>query len=146
MNALYSLIYSSKNRIDGTADEVAASIKSILAAAQRNNPNLSITGALMFNRGCFVQVLEGPRMSLSRTFERIQQDERHGEVSILAFEPVEGRRFENWSMAFVGMSVDDEERHSQISRDSGFDPRKISADRLADRMREILIERESLPV
>jgi hypothetical protein len=33
-----------------------------------------------------------------------QQDLRHGDVSVLAFEPIAVRTFGNWSMDFVGVS------------------------------------------
>ncbi|MCJ2078787.1 BLUF domain-containing protein [Methylobacterium sp. E-016] len=35
----------------------------------------------MFNAGAFAQVLEGPRRQVEETFERIQCDDRHGDVT-----------------------------------------------------------------
>ena len=37
----------------------------------------------MFNSGCFAQVLEGPHHAIQATFERIQCDERHSDVTVL---------------------------------------------------------------
>ena len=74
MTKLYRLVYFSRNRINGGPSQIAAEVQSILAASQRNNPPLELTGALIFNAGVFAQVLEGPRSSVEATFEKIQQD------------------------------------------------------------------------
>ncbi len=100
MANLYRLIYYSRNRIAGAPEAVGAQVRTILASSQRNNPPVGITGALMFNAGCFAQVLEGKREVLESTFERIQQDPRHGDVSLLAFEPIAERAFARPSLRF----------------------------------------------
>ena len=41
---------------------------------------------------------------LAKQIERIQRDERHGEVTVLQCGPVEPRGSPDWSMAFVGES------------------------------------------
>lgn len=89
-----------------------------------------MTGALRFNSGCFAQVLEGPRSAVEEVFERIQQDERHGEVSLLECDPTQSRSFENWSMGFVGSSVDDAARYGAIVKESGFDPTRMTGEPL----------------
>ena len=91
--ALYRLVYCSRNRVTEGPEALAQAITSIPAASQVNNARIDVTGALMFNAGCFAQVLEGPRDSVEDTFERIQQDERHGDVSLLAFDPAPARAF-----------------------------------------------------
>ncbi len=101
---LHGLVYYSRNRAASTPEGMARTIADILASSRRNNPRVAVTGALMFNAGCFAQVLEGPQTAIMHTFERIQQDERHGEVSVLSFAPVAQRAFDRWSMGFVGES------------------------------------------
>lgn len=59
-NDLYHLVYYSRNRIPAGAD-LHAEIDSILKASQRNNSRAQVTGALIFNKGVFAQVLEGTR-------------------------------------------------------------------------------------
>jgi hypothetical protein len=61
-----------------------------------------VIGALMFSSGYFGQVLEGPRSPVEATFERIQRDTRHGDVSLLELKPVSARTFDRWAMAYVG--------------------------------------------
>jgi hypothetical protein len=86
-------------------------------------------GTLLFNRGCFAQVLEGPREAVERTFERIQRDPRHADVMPLEFAPVARRGFPSWSMAFVARSAPGEaplRRHRRRER-----VRPLPADRRA---------------
>lgn len=103
MSSLYSLAYISKNTIQGTREQIEAEIKSILASAQKNNPILGVTGALLYSGGYFCQVIEGPEDVLEELFETIQMDERHGQVTVLHFEPIEERSFGAWAMALAGI-------------------------------------------
>lgn len=139
---LYRLVYYSRNAITGGAVDLAAAITSILAKSQANNQRVGVTGALMFNSGCFAQVLEGSRPSVEEVFERIQQDERHGEVSLLAFDLAPSRAFENWSMGFVGASVDDAARYGAIVQESGFDPARMTGEALFETLHSLALEEE----
>lgn len=47
----------------------------------------------MFNAGYFAQVLEGTQPAIESTFERIQQDRRHGSVHLLEFVAAPTRAF-----------------------------------------------------
>lgn len=138
----YRLVYYSRNLAGGDRDTLAAELHTILAVSRTNNARDNITGALMFNAGCFAQVLEGPLDSVEAAFERIQQDERHGEVSLLALEPIAGRTFPNWAMGFVGLSDADASRFADISTASDFDPSRFSGDRLHAILRDLAIEEE----
>ena len=140
---LHRLVYYSRNRITGGSDVLAAAIQSILEASQRNNGRAGVTGALMFNAGCFAQVLEGPREAVEEVFERIQQDERHGDVSLLAFDRTQRRAFENWSMGFVGASVDDAARYGAIGAGSGFDPSRMTGEALFETLQQLALEEEA---
>jgi hypothetical protein len=136
---LYRLVYYSRNRSSG---DVGAEIEAILAASRRNNAMAGVTGALLFNSGCFGQVLEGNRRAVEATFERIQCDARHGDVSLLAFERVAARAFGNWSMAFVGNRRADAERYAAIAAASGFDASHITGDRLFEVLQRLALEEE----
>lgn len=104
---LYRLVYCSRNALTGSPETMRIEVEQILEAARRNNARLDVTGALLFNRGCFAQVLEGPQNTVERVFEEISCDLRHKDVAILEFAPVETRSFPNWSMAYTGMLEDD---------------------------------------
>ena len=140
---LNRLVYYSRNRISGTSAEVAAGVDAILASAQRNNSQLCVTGALIFNGGIFAQVLEGSRRDIELTFERIQRDERHSDVEVLAFEEVQTRQFPSWSMAFVGRSREGENLFGHISEATGFEARRMEGERIFEIMRAVAIEEEA---
>jgi hypothetical protein len=137
--SIHRLVYYSHNR---AAIAPEAAIKQILEAARRNNPRVGVTGALMFNAGCFAQVLEGPKAAVEHTFERIQQDDRHGDVSVLAFCQVSERAFDGWSMAFVGGSIHDSQRYSGVAGESGYDPSRMTGDALFETLHRLVLEEE----
>ena len=136
MTTLYRLVYHSLNRLAGDEAEIGRAVEQILATSRSNNETVGVTGALMFNSGFFAQVLEGPEAAIEATFERIQGDDRHGDVTALEFTPVDHRAFSNWSMAYVGAKAD---RFSDIARSSGFDPAALSGEQLFMRLRDLLL-------
>ena len=140
---LHRLVYYSRNRIVGGPAEVGREIRDILASSRKNNAPIGVTGALMFNAGCFGQVLEGKREVLESTFERIQRDTRHGDVSLLAFEPIEQRVFGAWSMGFVGARAEDEAAFADVAEQSGFDPSLANGDQLLEALRAVALEEET---
>jgi hypothetical protein len=141
--SVHRLVYYSKNTVVGDADTLAGAIASILAASRANNHRVGVTGALMFNAGCFAQVLEGPGDAVEEVFERIQQDDRHGGVSLLAFEPAPRRVFENWSMGFVGASMSDAAVYAAVTEDTGFDPTRMTGEALFETLHRLALEEES---
>jgi len=145
MTDLYRLVYASKNLLRGTEAEVTAEVRQILAASQRNNQAVGVTGALMFNAGAFAQVLEGPRAGVEATFERIQRDLRHSDVTVLQCGPAENRGFANWSMAFVGNSAGGQVRFSGLAAESGFDLTRLDGDRVFSMLHGLVMEEEGLP-
>ncbi|MCJ2075545.1 BLUF domain-containing protein [Methylobacterium sp. E-016] len=145
MSDLYRLVYASKNHLQGTDAEVAEAVSQILAASQRNNAKVDVTGALMFNAGAFAQVLEGPQQGVESTFERIQCDPRHGDVTVLQCGPAKSRSFTNWSMAFVGQSATGRARWEGISAASGFDLTRLDGDAVFAMLHGLVLDEEGLP-
>ena len=141
--AIYRLVYYSRNHISGDEASFAADVNQILASSRKNNDRDNITGALLFNSGCFAQVLEGPLDKVEAAFERIQQDERHGEVSLLALDPIAARSFPNWAMGYVGASSAQATRFSAIGQESGFDPARLSGDQVHSLLKDLAVEEEA---
>ena len=102
MSGLHRLVYCSESRLPGSVADLQGEIDQILAVARRNNQADGISGALLFSENWFAQVLEGPVAAIERTFERIQCDPRHADVTVLELSPARGRRFGDWSMAYAG--------------------------------------------
>jgi len=142
--AIYRLVYYSRNHVAADAATFALEVDDILAKSRVNNARDGITGALMFNAGCFAQVLEGPLDKVEAAFERIQQDERHGEVSLLTMEQVATRSFPHWAMGFVGLSDENARRFAAIGSSTGFEPSRFSGDELHVILRDLTIEEERI--
>ena len=138
----YRLIYVSDNEIEGTNEFIQHEIKQILEVSRLKNKEAGITGALMFNKGCFAQVLEGPQNSIQTTFERIQCDTRHSNVVILNYEVIEKRRYENWSMAYVGDNESIAQEFFEIKEKSNFDPESLAGEKIYQLLKEHLISEE----
>ena len=145
MTELYRLVYASKNLLEGSEKEMAAVVEQILAASQRNNTAADVTGALMFNGRAFAQVLEGPRLSVEETFERIQCDPRHSDVTVLQCGPAESRSFGNWSMAFVGQSTQGQTLWNGMAADTGFDLSRLDGDAVFAMLHSLVLEEEGVP-
>ena len=129
----YRIVYYSENKIRGTSSDLSSEINRILISSRRNNELVGVTGALMFSAGFFGQVLEGSQAAIETTFERIQQDPRHGDVILLEFSPILSRTFEKWSMAFVGRPED-----RIIGWDSNFDVKALTSETLLARLHELV--------
>lgn len=140
---LHRLVYYSRNRLGEDASALVGAIDYILATSQRNNAGGGITGALMFDAGCFGQVLEGSREALVSTFDRIQRDKRHGDVTLLAFEPIAIRIFGQWSMRFVGIHPAQAEPVATATPGSEFDPSQVTGDTLLALLQAMAVNRLS---
>ncbi len=142
-DALYRLIYYSRNLVAGGELELRSNLESILDRSRVNNSRDAITGALLFNSGCFAQILEGPLQQVEAAFERIQQDDRHGEVSLLALDPIAERSFPNWAMGYVGKSAERSTSFAAIGQDSGFDPARLSGEQLFELLKDLAVQEEA---
>jgi len=80
---------------------------SLLENSRVSNKKSEITGVLCQGSGIYMQVLEGERSAINALYSRIIADTRHHQVELLSFEEVDQRRYGQWSMALVQLSVDD---------------------------------------
>ena len=80
---------------------------SILEVSSAHNKAADITGVLCQGSGIYLQVIEGQRAAINALFSRIMADQRHHTVEILSLEEIEQRRYGQWSMALVQLSMDD---------------------------------------
>lgn len=83
------------------ASEGPADLSAIVATSVRNNGRQRVTGALAYQSGTFVQVLEGDPEALTALMADIETDERHRNVRILARWPVQAQMFLGWAMVLV---------------------------------------------
>ncbi|NJL07899.1 MAG: BLUF domain-containing protein [Methylacidiphilales bacterium] len=140
---LYRLVYCSRNRIDGSPEDIAGQVEAILATSRRLNAGVGITGALVFNAGMFAQVLEGARQDVEATMEHILRDERHGNIQVLGFERAEARGFPSWSMGYLGRSREGQSLFAHIGEATGFEAARLDGEHIFNVMRAIAVEEEA---
>ncbi len=93
----YQTIYSSEATIPMQSDD----LEELLEKARRKNGGLSISGALVYTDGLFLQILEGDRDHVQALMDRIRKDVRHEHVTVLREGEVASAQFGSWKMAYV---------------------------------------------
>jgi hypothetical protein len=96
---MYYLIYMSSAVRPMTYDELSA----LLKAAREKNRQLGITGMLLYQRGTFLQLLEGDKTVVNEVFDSISKDSRHTGIHVVHTGNIAERNFSDWSMGFVNM-------------------------------------------
>ena len=85
-------------------DPSDADLADLLVISRVNNRERSLTGLLLYRRGRFLQVLEGPDEFVEERMAVITVDDRHADVRTLVDEPISERRFPEWTMGFEVVS------------------------------------------
>lgn len=94
---IYHLLYvSEKSRHFDHSD-----VDQIIAVSQKNNADAKVTGLLINNGDYFIQLLEGKKSDVMKTFNRISSDHRHFRVKILFSAESTLRIFPEWAMGLV---------------------------------------------
>jgi len=96
---MYYMLYISSSVKPMNYDELSA----LLQQCRDNNHKQRVTGLLLYQKGTFMQMLEGEKQTVLDLYDTIKNDERHTGVHIVATGDIEGRNFENWSMGFFNM-------------------------------------------
>ncbi|PRY68308.1 FAD-dependent sensor of blue light [Glaciihabitans tibetensis] len=99
---MISIAYVSAATDTMTDDDVAA----ILVQARANNLGLGLTGALLYHRGRFIQILEGPAEQVHARYDIIAADPRHRSVQKISEKFIAERQFPEWTMGFRPLSDD----------------------------------------
>ena len=99
------LLYVSSAARSITNEDLSA----IVDKARSNNPQLGITGMLLYIDGNFLQVLEGPEPQVRELFRNIERDRRHKGVILLVQEAADERAFPDWSMGYKCMTKDEQD-------------------------------------
>lgn len=126
--SLAQLIYVSLPSPD-VGDE---QIQEILSTARERNGARAITGYLGFRSGLFLQILEGDRRALTSLFQRIGQDPRHRQVTLLGMHDLEQREFGDWRMGFVALSDENLAAAGQSGPFEAFAPASLRFDTAHD--------------
>ena len=96
---MFSLIYVSSAVRPFSVSELEA----LLRTCHENNPNLGITGMLLYKDGNFIQVLEGEEATVLKLAAKIHADCRHKGMITLWKGYTDERQFPDWSMGFCDL-------------------------------------------
>lgn len=132
---LVSLVYTSTavNPFD------AVELDELLEHARRFNDEHAISGILLYRDGRFIQVIEGPDDEVHDLMARIEADARHEQVRILFTEPIDRRRFAEWTMGYQALSARESSDRAGF-RDSFHDlDAGSSDDRIVRALRELTL-------
>ena len=82
-------------------------LAAILDSSERNNKRNNITGMMSYSDGNVMQVLEGEKETVLKTYQAVQLDLRHYDIFLLLEEEIATRIFASWSMGFRQISTAD---------------------------------------
>lgn len=126
--SLVQIVYHSRNRLNSSPDRSQLDLlRSVLSASQCNNARDGITGFLLFDRSWFFQILEGERAQVLATYDRIQKDPRHADVTLMALREMRARSFPGWSMGGGMRSLDHGEIYLRHGISGAMEPSRITA-------------------
>ncbi|MET0257490.1 MAG: BLUF domain-containing protein [Methylobacterium sp.] len=91
--SLVNLIYFSRLSLAADAPTRARQVGEIAKHAQKKNEFAVITSFLILEGNFAVQIIEGERMSVNETFQRISADARHRDVKIVEWREIIKRAF-----------------------------------------------------
>jgi hypothetical protein len=120
MEMFATWFYVSISTLEENGNDEIASIRS---TAQSRNPELGLTGVLIFSGRHFAQFLEGPDAGLERMKASIFRDQRHRGVLTLQSQSTERRRYGRWALAYSGRATFIDRVLSEALR--GHDGRKL---------------------
>lgn len=120
---LTRLIYAS----EPTEALAPAIVQDIVTRARHNNHRLHLSGMLVFDSRCFLQVLEGERATLSALYHRIAADTRHRRIELMEVVPVHERCFGRWTMGFAAADAAHAELFLRFGGSPQFDPYAMTA-------------------
>jgi hypothetical protein len=95
-----SIAYVSAATSPLSADDIAG----LLTKSRANNERDGITGALLYHRERFIQIVEGDDEIVLAKFAEISTDPRHRNVQVMREQRIPERQFPQWTMGFRELS------------------------------------------
>ncbi len=135
--AIVRLIYLSDFLLDLKRGVMLEQLADILDASNRNNSANGITGALVFDKKWFVQVLEGSLEAVWATYKRIEHDPRHANVRFVEMLAVPSRRFCDWRMACAERIAQTEAVFAPYLLDGRFEPANMGGNMILSMMLDL---------
>lgn len=99
---LSQLVYVSNRKLTCTQEE----IDKIVASCKKNNPELGITGVLLYSDTKFIQLVEGESKTITSLYDKIKTDTRHANAIMISYNPIKERAFPSWHMGTKQVGTD----------------------------------------
>lgn len=125
---VFQMVYYSRNTISKASESPLATLRDIVKKSQKNNKRDGVTGYLIFDRSCFLQILEGDKTQVYLTFRRIESDPRHADVVVVGAREVPARCFPNWTMAGALRTLEQDEIFMRYGIGKTIVPSRLKAD------------------
>ena len=97
MKNLRGIVYISKALVNFDKSH----LKELVEIASKKNKKLDVTGYLFFEKGTFLQYIEGEKDSVQGLMDIIEADDRHRVIKTLTKDDFFIRKFPNWSMKYL---------------------------------------------
>ncbi len=145
MPELIELVYASRSNVARNSDGlgVEPEIGRILTQSRRNNEPREIGGVLCFGNDTFFQCLEGEREVVEKLYNKLHEDPRHRDVTLLRKRPIERRRFKLWAMKYLTLDRSLRDKLKQRGR-GRFDPFDFD-DQTTDEVLDVLKQSTEAP-
>lgn len=91
-----SLIYVSKAEDNVEYDEIL----DILTHSWKYNHNSYISGMLLYDNRHFMQIIQGPILTIDKLYARIENDPRHTDIKLIGEELLHERDCSGWGIGF----------------------------------------------
>jgi hypothetical protein len=91
-----SLIYVSKAEDNVEYDEIL----DILTHSWKYNHNSYISGMLLYDNRHFMQIIQGPILTIDKLYARISHDPRHTDIKLIGEELLHERDCSGWGIGF----------------------------------------------
>ncbi len=101
MDYIFQLSYMSESLHPFSESE----LEKMLIRARRHNEAAGVTGILVYNKGVFLQLLEGEESAVHEIYKRICRDRRHHEIHCFFENYSKERMFADWSMAYKNIDL-----------------------------------------
>ncbi len=121
-NKVYQLIYRSKALPRLKPEEIVE----IIDQANEFNGKMGITGCLVYDRGHFLQLLEGEKDPVDELYRKIEKDSRHSETEVLSTGYTENRIFESWKMGYVALADKSAGEKKELAKNAKNELAKVS--------------------
>lgn len=134
---IHQLFYYSRNTVPGGDRAMLTNLREIVSASQRNNSRDGVTGFLIFDKTWFLQILEGERSQVTKTYNRIARDNRHAGTTIINVQDVSTRSFPDWTMGGALRTLEVQEIYLSHGIGTVMDPSRLTSSQILHLARDL---------